>query len=550
MAVDCGCDEDAGAIGLLANEKPVKELVVPEEVAGMAVPKPVKELVVEAAELAGAEVKAVVIAAEEELTLKLGNATVEAAGAVVVLAAGAEALVVVTVENNGAVDIPNDNEVGFVAVEVVALLKLNERLEELALDEDVSDGIVVDAVVDVKLWVAFGNENPVDTEKGEAELELEDELKLENEGPLDAEPNKLEEPVAAPNRPGTELAVDEAEPIRDSVVVAADEAGPNGDGVVLTADAGAPNTFDVVLAADEGAPNTFDVVLAANEGAPNTFDAVLAADEGAPNTFDVVAANEGAPNKGDAVLAADEAVPKEGEAALDAVNDAPNCDVVVLDAELAADEDTENGDGVVVIVLADKFVPNGEGLAPDLELPVDEAAPKADEADPNRDGELLGTVVDENEPNPKLGGAAAGAELGFAVDAKGDEEEEKEEVLKENEVGEGEEVVVEEAEVGFAKGRGEDPNENPVDEAEDPNGNCDDVEDWEENEEPDIAVCEILLPSPPSSRSHWLCSKTTALCWGFEFEGFGGGPEPPVGIGIQSVYFGIGFVSVGGSLIN
>lgn len=151
MAVNCGCDEDAGAIGLLANEKPVKELVVPEEVAVLAVPKPVKELVVEAAELAGAEVKAVVIAAEEELTLKLGNATVEAAGAVVVLAAGAEALVVVTVENNGAVDIPNDNEVGFVAVEVVALLKLNERLEELALDEDVSDGIVVDAVVDVKL---------------------------------------------------------------------------------------------------------------------------------------------------------------------------------------------------------------------------------------------------------------------------------------------------------------------------------------------------------------------------------------------------------------
>ncbi|GAY41878.1 hypothetical protein CUMW_062730 [Citrus unshiu] len=400
--------EDAGAIGLLANEKPVKELVVPEEVAVLAVPKPVKELVVEAAELAGAEVKAVVIAAEEELTLKLGNATVEAAGAVVVLAAGAEALVVVTVENNGAVDIPNDNEVGFVAVEVVALLKLNERLEELALDED----------------------------KGEAELELEDELKLENEGPLDAEPNKLEEPVAAPNRPGAELAVDEAEPIRDSVVVAADEAGPNGDGVVLTADAGAPNTFDVVLAA-----------------------------------------NEGAPNKGDAVLAADEAVPKEGEAALDAVNDAPNCDVVVLDAELAADEATENGDGVVVIVLADKFAPNGEGLAPDLELPVDEAAPKADEADPNRDGELLGTVVDENEPNPKPGGAAAGAELGFAVDAKGDEEEEKEEVLKENEVGEGEEVVVEEAEVGFAKARGEDPNENPVDEAEDPNGNCDGVED-------------------------------------------------------------------------
>lgn len=63
-----------------------------------------------------------------------------------------------------------------------------------------------------------------------------------------------------------------------------------------------------------------------------------------------------------------------------------------------------------------------------------------------------------------------------------------------------------------------------------------------------VRFCYLHLPS---SRSHWLCSKTTALRWGFEFEGFGGGPEPPVGIGIQSVYFGIGFVSVGGgSIIN
>lgn len=140
MAVDCSCDEEAGAVGLLDNEKPVKELVVPEEAVVLAVPKPVKELV-------GAGVEAVVVAAEEELTLKLGNA----AGAAVVLAAAVEALVVVTVENNGAVAVLNDNKVGFVAVEVVALLKLNERLEELAEDEDVSDGIVVDAVVDVKL---------------------------------------------------------------------------------------------------------------------------------------------------------------------------------------------------------------------------------------------------------------------------------------------------------------------------------------------------------------------------------------------------------------
>lgn len=88
----------------------------------LAVPKPVKELVVEAAELAGADVEAVVVAAEEELTLKLGNAAGKAAGAVVVLAAGVE-----------------------------ALLKLNETLEELVEDEVVSDGIVVDAVEEVKL---------------------------------------------------------------------------------------------------------------------------------------------------------------------------------------------------------------------------------------------------------------------------------------------------------------------------------------------------------------------------------------------------------------
>lgn len=93
---------------------------------------------------------------------------------------------------------------------------------------------------------------------------------------------------------------------------------------------------------------------------------------------------------------------------------------------------------------------------------------------------MLATVVDEDEPNPKVGGAVAEAELGFAVDAKEDEEEEKEEgeeVLKENELREEEEVVVEEAELGFAKGKGEGPNGNPGDGAEDPTKNGDDVED-------------------------------------------------------------------------
>lgn len=145
---------------------------------------------------------------------------------------------------------------------------------------------------------------------------------------------------------------------------------------------------------------------------------------------------------------------------MDAVNDAPNGDVVELEAELAADKDSANGDAVVVILLADKFAPNGDGLALDVELPVDGAAPKANEVDPNSDGELLATVVDEDEPNPKAGGAVGGAERGFAVEAKGDEDEE---VLKENEIGEEEEAVVEAAELGFAIAKGEEPYKNSDD---------------------------------------------------------------------------------------
>lgn len=123
--VDCACDEEADIVVLPPNEKPVKEPPVPEGVAVLATPKPVKELAAEA-ELVGAGAEVVVVVAEELLKLKLGSAVVEAAEAVVVLAAGVETLVVVTVENKGAVDVLKDSEVGFVAAEEAALLKLKE----------------------------------------------------------------------------------------------------------------------------------------------------------------------------------------------------------------------------------------------------------------------------------------------------------------------------------------------------------------------------------------------------------------------------------------
>lgn len=133
---DCDCDEEAGVAVFVDSEKPVKELVVPEEVDVLLImPKPVKELELEP-ELAGADAEDVT-AAEEKLTPIAGNvAVVVVAGVAVLAAEEVEAVVVVTVENNGAEGVaPKDSEVAFaegvleiLAVEeaAVALLKLNE----------------------------------------------------------------------------------------------------------------------------------------------------------------------------------------------------------------------------------------------------------------------------------------------------------------------------------------------------------------------------------------------------------------------------------------
>lgn len=89
----------------------------------------------EAAELARAVVEALT-AVEEELTPKLGT---EKEVCVVVLlllvAAGVEALVVVTVENNGDGDVPRDREVGF-AVGVVETAAADEAAAVVKRKED------------------------------------------------------------------------------------------------------------------------------------------------------------------------------------------------------------------------------------------------------------------------------------------------------------------------------------------------------------------------------------------------------------------------------
>lgn len=94
VVVDCACEDEVGADGFVDNEKPVKELVLPDVAAAFVTPNPVKELTAadEAAELAGAADEEAVVA-EDELKLNVGNAGVEAAAeeeaeAAAVLAAG------------------------------------------------------------------------------------------------------------------------------------------------------------------------------------------------------------------------------------------------------------------------------------------------------------------------------------------------------------------------------------------------------------------------------------------------------------------------------
>jgi hypothetical protein len=113
--VECDCKGEAG-VNCLLNEKPVKDPAAPEE----------------AAELAAATVEALV-AAEEELTPNAGKAN-EACVAVVVVplllvAGGVEALVVVTVENGGAVDVPKDREEAFAVGAVETAVAADEAVK-------------------------------------------------------------------------------------------------------------------------------------------------------------------------------------------------------------------------------------------------------------------------------------------------------------------------------------------------------------------------------------------------------------------------------------
>lgn len=82
----------------------------------------------EAAELAAAAVEALV-AAEEELTPNVGKENEVCVAVVVVLlvvAVGVEALVVVTVENKGAADVPKDREEAFAAGAVETAVAADE----------------------------------------------------------------------------------------------------------------------------------------------------------------------------------------------------------------------------------------------------------------------------------------------------------------------------------------------------------------------------------------------------------------------------------------
>lgn len=108
------CDEEAGREALENNERPAEEAVAAEE-AGVT-EKPVKELVVPdeaAAELAGAavEVVAVVLTAGGAVGVTLKAGTEKEGAWLVLLAAGvAEAVVVVTVENKDDEVVGKDNE--------------------------------------------------------------------------------------------------------------------------------------------------------------------------------------------------------------------------------------------------------------------------------------------------------------------------------------------------------------------------------------------------------------------------------------------------------
>lgn len=116
---------------LVDKENPVKELVVPEEADELVTPIPVKEPTVpdDEEELPIPAVATALTEDEAGVTPKEGKAGAEAAAeeADVPLADGADALlVVVTVENNEAEDVPNERDVGFAAAGVIEAADADE----------------------------------------------------------------------------------------------------------------------------------------------------------------------------------------------------------------------------------------------------------------------------------------------------------------------------------------------------------------------------------------------------------------------------------------
>lgn len=104
-------DDEAAVNDLVGNDK---ETMALDEAAVLVTPKPVNELAAPEEVAEGAEDAAMdKVVAAEELKLKAG---MEKDGCAVLVAAGVEALVVVTVENKGATEVENDREVGFAAV--------------------------------------------------------------------------------------------------------------------------------------------------------------------------------------------------------------------------------------------------------------------------------------------------------------------------------------------------------------------------------------------------------------------------------------------------
>lgn len=306
--LDTASVDEADVDALVEKEKPVAELVVPEGAVVLVTLKPA--LPEEAAELAGIAVEAVLA---EEVTPNAGTEV----DWVVLLDAGVETVVVVTVENRGAAEVVNEKVVFVAGVLETGPPEAaypnpredwvaeeagvpNEKLEVLDEEDDVCEGAAEVTVVDVDGLAnaeALENEKPEEAENGEAELELEVEPAgngLESEGVVVAaedevdEPNKFEagkeeetvveedETEEAPNTDDPELATNADDPKAAAPAPEPVADAPNG----VVPEVVTPNKGALGLAAED-APNSDETELApADEDVDNKDEPELApADE-------------------------------------------------------------------------------------------------------------------------------------------------------------------------------------------------------------------------------------------------------------------------------